>query len=101
MMILFPNGDRIYGGVKMKLNVKTKVKPNGRIRAAMIESGYTQETLANVIGIGHSTFNIKLNGKRDFTIPEGIRIAKATHRTLDEIFFNQSVPDWEQREVAK
>ena len=80
----------------MKLNVKAKVKPNGKIRAAMVEAGYTQETLANAIGIGHSTLNIKLNGKRDFTIPEGIRIAKATHRTLDEIFFDKNVPKREQ-----
>jgi len=72
--------------------METNVKLFERVRAAMVETGHTQETLAKTIGIGKSTFNAKLNGKRDFTLPECIRIAKATNKTLDDIFFANEIP---------
>lgn len=66
--------------------MKSKIKPSEKVRAAMVEEGYTQETLAKTIGIALCTLNIKLNGHRDLTIPEGKRIAEALNRTLDELF---------------
>lgn len=66
--------------------MKPKIKTNEKIRAAMVEEGYTQETLAKTIGMALVTLNIKLNGHRDFSMPEGKRIAKVLNRTLDELF---------------
>lgn len=64
------------------------IKPHEKVRAAMHLAGYTQDSLAKTIGIGTATFNLKINGKRDFTLPECQRIAKALGVTLDDIFFN-------------
>ncbi|HHW80354.1 MAG TPA: helix-turn-helix domain-containing protein [Bacteroidales bacterium] len=52
----------------------------------MIEEGYTQEVLAKTVGVALVTLNTKLNGHRDWTMPEGKRIAKTLNRTLDELF---------------
>ena len=65
-----------------------KIKPNEKVRAAMDIAGYTQEALARTIGLSKGAFNLKMNGKRDFTLPECQRIAKALDSTLDGIFFN-------------
>lgn len=70
----------------------SNIKPNERVRSAMVMSGFTQETMAKAIGLSYSTFSLKLNGKRDFTLPECNRIAKKVKKTLDDLFFDQDVP---------
>jgi transcriptional regulator with XRE-family HTH domain len=72
------------------------VKPNEKIRSAMVLSGYTQEALAKSIGISYSAFSLKLNGKREFTISECQRIARKLGTSLDALFFNCDVPKREQ-----
>lgn len=64
-----------------------KIKPNEKLRAAMIMSGHTQESIAKSIGIDRSTFSSKINGHGEFTLPECQMIAKLLNKTLDEIFF--------------
>lgn len=78
---------REQGGKKVG-QVHMNIKPNERVRAAMIMTGHSQESMAKSLGIAHSTFNQKLNGRRDFSLPECKRIAAILGRTLDEIFFN-------------
>jgi len=75
--------------------VKTKVKPNEKVRAAMVEAGYTQKALARAIGIGESSLNQKLSGKRNFTLPESILIAETLHKTLNDIFTPYSSRNWD------
>ena len=65
-----------------------KIKPFEKVRAAMDIAGYTQEALARTIGLSKGAFNLKMCGKRDFSLPECQRIAKALGSTLNEIFFN-------------
>lgn len=64
-----------------------KLKPNNILRGAMETAGYTHETMAKVIGLSFSAFNLKVNGKREFTLSECKRIAKKLNKTLDELFF--------------
>ena len=73
------------------MNTETVIptpKPFEKLRAAMVEIGYTHETMAQAIGVSYSTFNQKMNGKKTFTLPECLRIVKKLNRTLDQIFLN-------------
>lgn len=80
---------------------KNTTKPYAKIRAAMVRSGYTQEGLAKAIGLSYSALNQKLNGNRDFTLTEAKLIAKKLGKTLDQIFFDEEVPEREQKIVSK
>ena len=66
--------------------MQPKIKPNEKVRAAMDIAGYTQLILARTIGVSKGAFNLKMCGKRDFSLSECQRIAKALGRTLDDIF---------------
>lgn len=63
------------------------MKPYMKLRAAIVEAGYTQGEIAKAIGVDISTFSQKINGHRDFTLPECVRIAKIVKKSLDDIFF--------------
>lgn len=41
-----------------------------KIKAAMVEEGYTQAEIAKRIGISLTAFNRKINNKSDFTVSE-------------------------------
>lgn len=82
-MKLIPNGNNKEKGG----NMKNKPKVHEKIRAAMILKGYTQEQIAKTIGMGVSTFNLKINGTREFSISEGKIIANKLGTTLDGLFF--------------
>lgn len=56
------------------------------LKAGRIEAGYTQEELAYKIGIAKSTYNLKENGKRNFTEKEMIMISYILNKTMDELF---------------
>lgn len=76
-----------------------KPKPHERVRAAMDLAGYTNyEGLANAIGLSISAFTQKINGKRDFSLPECNRIANKLNTTLDAIFFVPDVPKRDKKE---
>lgn len=53
----------------------------GRIK----EFGYTQERLAEEIGMAKTTMNLKLNNKASFTQPDIEKIRKILHIDTDEI----------------
>lgn len=72
--------------------MKPEIKPHEKVRAAMVLKGYTQEQLCRVTGLSYSAFSLKINGHRDFTLPECARIAKALGTTLDALFFDVDVP---------
>jgi len=70
-----------------------KTKPHERVRAAMDLAGHNNyESLAKAIGLSLSAFTAKINGKRDFTLPECNRIANVLNTTLDAIFFAPALP---------
>lgn len=73
--------------------MKPNIKPHEKVRAAMVLKGYTQEVLCRVTGLSESAFSLKINGHRDFTLPECARIARALDTTLDALFFDIDVPE--------
>lgn len=50
------------------------------------EKNLRQEDVAKAISIHKQSYYLKEKGKRDFTIPEGKRLAKFYGCTLDELF---------------
>lgn len=78
-------------------NAKPNPKPHVKLRAAMELAGYTQEAMARAIGMSFSAFNLKINGKREFTLSECNLIANKLGRTLDDIFFTPDVSKREQK----
>jgi len=54
------------------------------LRARYIEFGYIQDSLAKKIGITQTTFNAKINNKRDFTATEIKRLCDCL--AIDDCF---------------
>lgn len=46
------------------------------IKGLMIITGYTQETLAKEMSIAETTLNLKINGKREFTMSEAAKMGR-------------------------
>lgn len=60
------------------------------LRAQMVRYGFSQERLANAIGISYQSFSYKLNGHRQFTREEIMKISEhleLTPEMRDKIFF--------------
>jgi DNA-binding XRE family transcriptional regulator len=68
------------------------IKPHERLRAAMIMAGYNQDRMRKAMGLSLSAFNLKINGKREFTLNECKIAAQILGMTLDQLFFSQDVP---------
>lgn len=63
-----------------------------KLKALMVEKGFTQEQLAKRLGISEQSLNYKINNKREFKASEitvMIDLLKITN--VSEIFFNQKV----------
>ncbi len=61
-----------------------------KLKAKMVEKGFTQEKLASHIGINKSTLNRKIKNLDDFSIGEAKKIARILELSGDEatvIFF--------------
>lgn len=70
------------GGEKNNMNVR-------KVKAAVVESGYSQTELARDMGISKNTLNLKLNGHSDFTTSEMWKICqilKIPKERIIEIF---------------
>ncbi|MBK1809448.1 helix-turn-helix transcriptional regulator [Clostridium sp. YIM B02505] len=60
-----------------------------KLKARMIEQGYTQRRLADGIGITVQTLNSKINGRSVFSLDEAISITKILDiKNPEEIFFD-------------
>lgn len=62
--------------------------PNMNIKAERVRYGYNQEFVAKKLNISKTTYNLKENGKREFTENEMKILSKLFKKTLDELFFN-------------
>lgn len=63
-----------------------------KLKALMVEKGFTQEQLAKKLGISEQSLNYKINNKREFKASEitiMIDLLKITN--VSEIFFNLKV----------
>ncbi len=62
---------------------------NIRIKVARVEKGWTQQDLANRIGATRQTIGLIEKGEYNPTLKLCIRIARALHRTLDQLFWEE------------
>lgn len=63
-----------------------------KVKAAVVESGYSQTALAKDMGMSKNTLNLKLNGHSDFTISEMwkmCQILAIPKERIPEIFLPQ------------
>lgn len=47
-----------------------------KLKGKMAENGFTQEKLANALGISHHTMNRKILGTSEFTVGEVVKICE-------------------------
>lgn len=69
----------------MPINFTSKIKAYRSLH------GIKQEDMADLLGIGLNTYNLKENGKNSFTLEESKKIADFFNTTVDDIFFNDIV----------
>ena len=74
------------GKIKLKLRV---------LKSKRVLNGLYQYQLAELIGISQKSYNLKENGKTEFTVTEVIKIIHCLELTLEEandIFFFENLP---------
>lgn len=54
------------------------------LKGKMAEAGYTQQKLAQAIGVVPQTLSRKLQGKRQFTVGEALAICEVLHINQDQ-----------------
>ena len=69
----------MLGGIELKKNKKIKI--------ARIEKDFTQEDLANKVGVTRQTIGLIEAGKYNPTINLCIAICKALDKTLNDLFW--------------
>ena len=57
-----------------------------KLKGKIVECGLNQGKVANAIGLSHTSFSLKINGKRDFTLTELQTMAKFLRMTPDEVY---------------
>lgn len=60
---------------------------NNRIKLARIESSYTQEQLANTVGVTRQTINLIEKGKYNPSLKLCIAICRSLNKTLNDLFW--------------
>lgn len=74
---------------------------SNKLKGKMIENGYSQSKMAKEIGISVQTLNAKLNGRTQFTLDEVVKITSILRiNNPIEIFFNNTVPNKQQKQTA-
>ncbi len=63
---------------------------NKRMKIARIECDMSQEQLAEAVGVTRQTIGLIESGKYNPTINLCLAICKALHKTLDELFWEDS-----------
>ncbi|GAA0735524.1 helix-turn-helix transcriptional regulator [Clostridium oceanicum] len=64
-----------------------------KLKAYRQLKGINQSVIAELLGVSLNTYNFKENGKKSFTLEEAKQIADYFETSIDEIFFNNSVPN--------
>lgn len=60
-----------------------------RLKGRMAEMGMNMSAMANALGISRTSFSLKMNGKREFTLTELRTICKVLNITdADPYFFD-------------
>lgn len=70
-----------------------------KIRARMVELGYTQATLSEKLGTSAQTLNAKLSGRVEFTVGEASELARILGlEDPANIFFNLNLHKTQEKE---
>lgn len=56
-----------------------------KLKATMVEKGYTQELLSKEIGISKNALNAKINGRSKMYVDEACAICEALQITSDDV----------------
>ena len=62
-----------------------------KLKVAIIDRGVRRNALADALGVSRSTIYSKLDGKREFTVGEALRMSeflRLSREERDEIFFS-------------
>ena len=66
----------------------------GKVRARMVELGYTQASLSEKLGISVQTLNAKLSGRVEFNVGEAAALARLLGlEDPSSIFFNSGLQE--------
>lgn len=65
------------------------MEKNYKLKGARVEKGYSQERLADAIGMPLITYRTKENGLSVFTEPEIYKICEVLGAKVTDIFFTQ------------
>lgn len=49
---------------------------SNKLKARMVEKGYSQRSLADELGMNKNTLNNKLNGKYEFLFSEAVKVCR-------------------------
>lgn len=63
------------------------IKVNNKVKLARVEAGFTQEQLADLVGVTRQTIGLIEVGKHNPTIKLCLLLCKVTGKTLDELFW--------------
>jgi len=64
-----------------------EIRIANRVKLARVEKGLTQEQLADLAGVTRQTIGLIEAGKYNPTLKLCLMLAKATGKTLDELFW--------------
>ena len=64
---------------------------NLRLRGKRVEKGYSQANLAKLLGISTNAYNLKENGKCEFTLSEIEDLLYYLDCDFDDIFYRKEV----------
>lgn len=65
------------------------------------EKGFTQEKMANLLGISKNNYNLKERGKLDFNLMEVKKILEILNSNYEDIFFEKSVTEISDNNIKK
>lgn len=67
------------------------------LRAEMVKANVSREALCKELGLSYSSLTQKINGKRQFTVGEAVKICRCLNITDPvPIFFTDDVPNMQQ-----
>jgi len=73
------------------IKVKPELRVRNRVKLARVEHGYTQQELANLIGVTRQTIGLIEAQKYNPTIALCLRLAQALHKSLTDLFWAEEL----------
>ena len=71
--------------------MKAEIRVRNRVKLARVERGYTQQELANLIGVTRQTIGLIEAEKYNPTITLCLRLAQALHKPLTDLFWGEEL----------